>query len=415
MQSLEFEKRRSAASAIYRPIIKYLNKLISAEINFGGIFGKIHLLALVFFLVYVFNDYELFRFINSVGPNSPYISEKIQNPFEQLDTSNDPSKHFEKISYRLVPFVIAYVLNLNHEGLFYLQFILGLAFPLLTWMTLKSESGSIQAATAGSLLLTTMYCGHSFFMDWTFFDAFGYLFLLLAMMARNRLLIILLCLLAGFTDERGVIASPLVFAWHWYLSGDLSLKGLVRQASWFALVFILYVTLRLAIGALTDLHTPLTGISVAVLWGNLRNIILLTWSVFEGGWLLLGYVLFLLFDRKQALFICVTAICAAPILLGSLFLGDVIRSQQYAFPLLLLALLIAGQHGFPTMLWRPAFVLTLVTPITIYLGFIPSNDWIANRYIYNMYHLKPTYLYVPYLVTSTPIREFVESSLHLNK
>ncbi len=313
-----------------------------ANVDVTGMMGKLRLVIILVVFAFLFNNYFLFNIWSGESGENPYITKKIEQPFVPLDTAGDTTGHFGKLAFRFVPFLIAHVIHIDHLGLYLFQILLGIIFPLLIWRALFNATKSMELSTRCTYLVSTLYCGYSFFYDTIFFDSFAYWFLLMAMLSTNRWLTVLMCLCAGFTDQRGLIASTLVLIWHWYISRDLTINGLRNHLAWYIWVILLYASLRLVIGALTGLQTPLTGLGVPNLRANLSNIVLLTWSVFEGGWLVIFYAVYLLIDRKEGVIVWASASCLFLIFLAGLLVGDSIRSQQYAFPLLLIAFVVVG-------------------------------------------------------------------------
>jgi hypothetical protein len=133
----------------------------------------------------------------------------------------------------------------------------------------------------------------------------------------------------------------------------------------------------------------------SIVKGTLPNLTLLVWSVFEGGWLIVFLAAFILIEYKSILH---RALLLASIIgLGTVFsagmlVGDAVRSQQYAFPLLLVAIAVVGRTvgALPLKLQRTAVLLTLFTPITLYTGW----EVVANGLIYNNNPLRPGYIYL---------------------
>ena len=115
--------------------------------------------------------------------------------------------------------------------------------------------------------------------------------------------------------------------------------------------------------------------------------------MFEGGWIIIILGAFRVWDSGSALrrmLAVVSALCLACIFLAGMLVGDSIRSQQYVFPLLLIAIAVAGRQPsvIPARVLRLAIVLTLISPITLYFGM----ESVGDRTIYNLFPLRPGYL-----------------------
>lgn len=382
-------------------LMRPVEDLLTARIDARSFKGKLSLILVLLALCYLFNWSEFFhtywrlRAYISDWPYdvNPWLLEKISHPFTQLETSADHSDHFEKLAFRFIPFVIANILHLNPVGLYFFQFAMGIIFPLVIWAVVFDATKSMSIAATGAILINSLYCGFSFFFDRVFFDAFAYFFLALAMFFNNRISILLLLILAAFTDERAIVAGGLVACWHLLRSDTLTMLEIKKWLLFLLLFAATYVFLRLIIGHVTGLRMGANSVGIDNLKGNLPHITLLIWSIFEGGWFIVGLAGLTLIDKKsipERFLFGACLLCLVGVFGAGMIVGDSIRSHQYAFPLLLIALGILGKHGgvIPLRVQRAAILFTLLTPITIYLGFEPVGD----RLIYNMWPLKPGYL-----------------------
>lgn len=381
----------------------FLRALLRGEIDARTHSGKVALLACALLLSHLFNwesgvSAAVIDLAGLAGPDRGFphvaaISAKIAHPFSPLDHSQDPTGHFEKLAFRFVPYALAHALHWDHYALFRLQIVLGLIFPLLVWRLLFNATGSLSAATAGVLLINALYAGFAFCYDFLFFDAFAYFFLVAAMGCGSRWLSILLMLAAGFTDERAVLAAGFVPLWRLLTSPDASRRDAWNELCWFVAFLLSYLVLRVGIGAATGLTMGRQGLGWGILRLNLPHLPLLAWSVFAGGWIILAAAASRVWssrDRKRGFLLLAGFACSGGIFLAGLLVGDSIRSQQYAFPLLLLSLAMLShppRQATPRLVLL-AVALSLVTPITIYLGM----ETHGTKVIYNITHLKPGYL-----------------------
>jgi hypothetical protein len=369
--------------------------------------GVARLLLLVVAVMFLFNWGNVFTSNSAVVNYSinnwtdssidyDFVGKKVAQPFAPLDTSNESSGHFEKIAFRFVPYLIANLLNIGYPGLVCVQLVLGLVFPLLLWRVLYEATNAAALSTSGVLLVSGLYSGFAFFYDAIFFDAFAYFFLASAMLripgwARFSLLI---C--AAFTDERAVLASFLIPSWHLVTMPELTRRAIWRAGIGQVGFLGVYALLRLVIGMITGLETGRSGIGLDVLYSNMTHIVLLVWSVFEGGWILIVLAAFQIHERgspeERLLGIGILG-CISCIFLGGLLVGDSIRSHQYAFPGLLIAIAVLSKdvHRISQRTLNLAIILTLVTPITIYLGNTINSE---GKTVYNMFPLKPGYVQI---------------------
>lgn len=381
---------------MFRRLRGAADTILLGRFDATGIAGAARLLAAIVVLTFLFNDYFVFQLAagRMAAPFdvNPYFAAKIAHPFTPLDTAGDGTTHYEKLAFRLVPFIVAHVFQLEHRGLFGLQLVLGAVFPFLIWKAIRDSTESPALATSAALTVNALYVGFSFFFDAWFFDGFAYFLIVLAMLAPRPWQRASLCICAGFTDERALLASAGVFVWHWYRSGDLALGGARAQIPWYVSFCVVYVAMRLAIGGLTGLQTGRSGISLTTAWANLTNIELLAWAVFEGAWLLVIAASARLGRIGAHAMLGASLLSLAAIVAAGLLIGDTVRSHQYAFPLLLVAYAVLGRQGAAPSdsLQRWAVGLTLITPMVVYLGFRVEN----TVRIFNIHFPVPGYAHI---------------------
>lgn len=114
--------------------------------------------------------------------------------------------------FRITVPLIASLLGIGLKGTLILQFLTGILIFLLVGSLVERETGNRLIAFYATLLVALIYPGTAAFLESRYyFDSFAYLFLLAALWFRSPVSIGFLVLLAGFTDERALIASGFVF------------------------------------------------------------------------------------------------------------------------------------------------------------------------------------------------------------
>lgn len=273
-----------------------------------------------------------------INPFWSHIQEQRQHLLTW--TEQPPGSHLEKTTFRLtVPF-IAWVLHLGTAGLYVLQFAMGVVLILLTLRFCERQHGDRIGAFLFTAGLVFTYAGSAAFFDiWGQRDPFGYFFLVIALVSRNPIAVFFSTVLAGFADERALIASSMVLLHHALNTNSASQEdrapfklpraGFAILAAWGA-----YAFLRFALMHFCGFRTGTGEIGLEMFFRNLDQLLWGLWSGLEGQWIIV--VVFLLFlwraEHKAwtLLFFCAIAAVAG----AALLVDDTTRSMAYGFVIL---------------------------------------------------------------------------------
>ena len=215
---------------------------------------------------------------------------------------------------------------------------------LLVGLLLAAEraSGDRIAALAAALAVAGTYVGTSVWMDeWGWFDNCAQAFMVLALVARRPALAFAAVLAAAFTDERALIAVPLIALFHAWTGGR-------RGLAWAPVAAVpAYLLLRLILGLVLRIRTASAGIgTLDMVLPNLRVSALGIWASLEGGWLIVVAAALAAAGcgkGRRALWLIAATI--VPIA-ASILVIDFSRSASYAFPAILAGLALwAGLSG----------------------------------------------------------------------
>jgi hypothetical protein len=294
-----------------------------------------------------------------LGVGNDWVAEvfrmQIAHPFTPIDLHQFEASaiathnfgmltHLDKIAFRLSVPVIAKILHTGRASFLVLNYIAGLLFfPLLASVANSHLNDRVSAAYV-TLAFGLSWAGQHFFNDWTFGDGFAWTCLLAAIAFRHPAVIFPAILVAGFTDERGIVASTGV-ALYWLGAtaafGQTDTDPAPKRDAYFALLAIVaaliaYFGLRFSLAAAFGLKTGSRMMfELKVIWSNLAyRIPFGVLKVFEGLWLWLpiGVIAFYVSGRRLmllgfvAIFACIFII--------SLIVFDIDRSLGYAFVLL---------------------------------------------------------------------------------
>ena len=276
-------------------------------------------------------------FADTSGFGIQTVMAQAQHPFTAHHYN--PESHEAKMVLRLVPPLVGRALHLGVVGYCVFQFLcfVILGYALARVLLRASESAAI--ATMGVIAMATAMPG----MLWNddlrgLFDGTALMFMILAMLFRNPLAIAACLFLGEFTDERAIIAAPLIFGFHLMNDGRefptdwrTLLRGNWRSAAVIAAVLAclaareaLYLKLGLA-----------TGRSASDLWyieHNINEWGVGVWSGLEGGWLVVAAGLLVLLLRRAYLLFAGLALSVLVIAVAAISVFDISRSAVYALP-----------------------------------------------------------------------------------
>ena len=302
---------------------------------------------------------------------------KVDNPAFDYTRDFPPESNQAKRNFRITVPLLAHATGLGMAAVPVIRFTL--QGVLLVCLLLAAERACADrlAAIGAALAVAGTYVGTSVWMDeWGWFDNCAQAFVLLALVARRPVAVAAAMLAAAFTDERALVAAPLVCLYHAWTGAD-------RGTRWAPLWTIpAYVAARIALGLALGLHNASAGIGTyEMVSHNLRAFPAGAWSAFEGGWILVGgaYVASSRSGRPMSgLLLAVASV--APVI-AAVAVTDFTRSASYAFPGVLAALALRASlpaSGRVAQLRRwslAAAALSLVSPNLFVMGstFVQEN------------------------------------------
>jgi hypothetical protein len=232
--------------------------------------------------------------------------------------------HLHKRTYRITMPLVAYFLKLDIRETETLCIGLSIAFSvviLLYFRRMLPENPLTALFLTVSLACSTP--GQWGTCMPIYFDSAGYLLLALAVYTESPSLVALFMVLGGFSDERVILAAPVV-----YLLDGTSLKPSQKQGGILAGV-IVFVALRLILGLHIgkQLDTSLISLNLHYLVEFPLQLLL----VYKGAVLVMA-VGFIYLAMANGLNAFLLILCTIPGILGSVLVGDVPRALAYTFP-----------------------------------------------------------------------------------
>ncbi len=276
---------------------------------------------------------------------SDWLMERLQ-VYSHIHIANMRFRLFQPVLYTVFRSPIAMYSVQVALGVGYLYMVLDEAYKLL-------KDRQLALLFAGSFV--GIYAGAAFILDvMGFGDAFAFTFMMGAIYFRNPLLIGLCVFLASWVDERAVFNVTLIIAYHllapYKIDRPTSLATLtsLRPSKQVIAAFVgclAYMAIRIYFIYKFDLSSPIGGESVFFsVFSALKTAGFRLWSGYEGFWLLIVAMLFLLWQRQKFLLLCVIGVLTGITTFTVLMQGDYVRTIAYGFPILFIALALVSQE-----------------------------------------------------------------------
>ena len=309
-----------------------------------------------------------------INPRWAAFEAQCEHPF--TPAQHRAGTHQEKIALRLTVPCLAKVLHLSVTAVYLLQALLGLLMVAgsLAFCERLARDRVMALLFTGGLVFT--YAGSAAFFDvWGLLDAFGYFFLFAAIFSRRPAAIALSLFLGGFTDERVLIATPLVLLFH--LSGfgnDAQIAARMRlNGRVLATVGAVLACLaaRYAIGHTFGLSTGTGNIGIRTFFLELGQTAWGLWSGFEGQWLLVAAFFFALWAMRERALLIAWLFAFALVCGAAVMVWDITRSAAYGFVILFAAFALLRRNmeaGKLRVLLFFACVVSLIHPMYFTFG-----------------------------------------------
>jgi hypothetical protein len=262
------------------------------------------------------------------------VTLKVDNPWLDYTREFPAESNQAKRNFRMTVPLLAHATGFGFAAVPVIRFAFQALLLACLLLAAERACGDPVAALCAALAVAGTYVGTSVWMDdWGWFDNCAQALMALALVLRRPFWACAAVVAAAFTDERALIAVPLIALFHAWTGGR---RGLV----WAPVAAIpCYLLGLLLVGAAFRIATASAGIGTAdMIFPNLRVSMLGAWSSLEGGWLLVAIACLAAAgaaNRRAAAFLAFAA--AAPVA-ASVLVIDFSRSASYAFPATLAAL-----------------------------------------------------------------------------
>jgi len=293
---------------------------------------KVELTLIIPFIVLFFSfpSYE-YMFDESMT-NWKHLLEQAAHPFSQNNYA--PDTHQSKMTFRLFGPVLIRVFHLNIISITILQMLAG---TLMVYFFIKATL-SITNNKVATVLLTfafacTSICTSPFTDILGYLDGFALFFLIIPFAFTNPIFIFLGVFLAGWVDERGLIATSLIFIWTAFIQKDKKIINTIAVV----LAWISYFFIRIMIAWKYNLTTHTGGINFS---NQLNNAPLGIWTGLEGFWVIILLSVLILCKTRKKIIAAFFASSIGIIMLVALSVVDITRSMIYLFPAIFISLIV---------------------------------------------------------------------------
>lgn len=294
-------------------------------------------------------------YLNGTELNPRWDAFKQQRDHPFTPVTHKVGSHQEKIAFRLTVPCMARIAQLGPVGVYAVQVVLGLIMIAMVLSLCERITGDRTASLlcAGGIVFT--YAGSAAFFDvWGLFDAFAYFFLIMALTLRQPAAIAGAIFLACFTDERALIAAPLVLLFH--LTSTYDANGTTRSRTSMArsiacaVAVVAYLVTRWMLADAFGLRTGTGNIGIQTFFKEMDQVAWGLWSGLEGQWLVVAaffIVLWTALDRWKSL---TWVLALGLVSCSAVMVWDVTRSMAYGFVVLFPAIAyLAPRLGLPKL------------------------------------------------------------------
>jgi hypothetical protein len=282
---------------------------------------------------------------------------KAASPFTNSMAGN--GSHDAKITFRLVMPLLVAVLHLNIAGVLLLTGLIGiLNFYLVINLSYRITNDKVMALIMG-LCCCFIYFGKCSFIELRggMFDGIAMCFLLLTLITNNNWLRAVLVFFSAWTDERGLIASSLVWVYIVYQHRNEPFTKKILNGGTIGLyiAWLAYAVIRYILTHRYGLKTDTGGTGPSVLLNQINNIPIGVWSGLEGLWLLPLYAFALLYRNKKYFELLMFAGSCALIVIVGVSVLDITRSEMYVLPAVFISLMVMRDYSNKQTLERILF------------------------------------------------------------
>ncbi len=275
-----------------------------------------------------------------------YYRQKIQSPFIDLSTTEIDSdegtrSHGLKLTPRIFPALLIHFATNHGQHVFLVSSVCWLLLLSTTYTFSKTHFESDACAFFLTLCIALMpvsnVCVGFTSHPWKPFDGTPLALLsCIICFQKKYLLQTLLYFLAYWSDERVLVATPVLLAVNFYL-GKKSLGHFLLSCLGPLIGFAAYLVLRVSISAALQWNTPdMSMVNFSTISLTTQSWQLALWLPFQGAWLIILFA-FKRFFNKKNYFDLILMSAISLVAISSIFIVfDTTRASAFIYPLIIL-------------------------------------------------------------------------------
>ena len=297
---------------------------------------------------------------------------KTADPMADMARLFPAGSHEAKLTFRITVPLIAHLLHLGQAGQLALFAVSGLLLFLCALTLAEIVTTSRTVALYVTLAIACTWPGMLAFHQLLggFYDVVALLLLLCAVTARRPAVAAAALFAAAWTDERALLAAPILLLFAVMRSERPRSTALLAATA-------AYAGSRIWLAHAWGLRTTLAGTGLDLFLRNVHLAPLGVWSGLAGCWLLVAAALAILAARRRYLEFAALLFCLGLVTAPALMVEDLTRSMTYLLPAVFVALHVLARNESPLTVERIAQITMLVC-VLLPTWFVQSGDvtWI---------------------------------------
>jgi len=314
---------------------------------------RVVLLVLAFSLFRAFPNYNFLREAENQGTWRD-AAIKVQDPTADMARRFPAASHEAKLTFRITVPLLARTLHLGQVGMLALFALCGVFTLYLTLDLSYGITHSRVAAAAVCLAVACVWPGVLAFHQLLggFYDAVALCLVLAAMWASAPLAAVAL-FVAAWTDERTLLAGPLVVVYAALRREPARLIAIVAGGAG-------YAATRFWFANAYSLHTAFDGVGLAIFLKEFNMVPLGIWTGLGGCWLIVAAGMWVLVARRRFAAALAFGLALCAVIGAALVVEDVTRSMAYTLPAVFVGLIALMESEPPVAIERLAAASALI-------------------------------------------------------
>jgi len=319
-----------------------------------------------------------------ISRNFTAIQLKAHDIGYDLLNEYDPNSGSAKQQFRLVMPVITAAFGLSQHGMYLVQLLFGVGLIYVVIQLGTQITNDRVIAFLIAVAVACMWSGSSGFVELRgTFDVIPYFFLLLAMWIKSPPIIFVAIFCAGWGDERGLIASSLVFVYYWVSQSPPGERFrpahlLKPQLIAIVLAWVAYFVTRQIYMTTYDLRTVGESTGFERLRLNLNILPFGMWTALEGTWIPVVLAFGMLIRQRRFLLFAAFIVALMAVLIVAHMVVDVTRSAAYALPAVFVALALLKDSEERHNL---RLIATITVAVALFWPAYTADDWATVYWI----------------------------------